>query len=446
MENSNNRPSRVRGSRSPECEQPLLPQRPNLSPRPQGGILAIACVPLITLINCFLGGAITIAIPDIANELGISPELELWPISIFSLTGACTLLICGSLSDHLGCRRTLVLGCILQALACMACGLSRTGPQIIAFRGISGFAASLCLPSATSIIYDELLPGKRRNIALAFMGGGQPVGFALGITLGGLLATTWGWQWGFHIVAIACAVIAFAAASQWSMVAQIDYHRLFSDIDWLGASVASGSIALLLWGFLDVTRNASNAFDLRTGALFVTSGALMVVFVRWQARQQAHGLPRLIDRSMWENRSFWALCASNFIIWGTFNACEQLINLIFQEVQGKSAIEASLMFLPTPISAIIYDIIIGLILHRVSGTLIVASTNLLASFTPLMLALLDATWSYWSAIFPALLLSSVASDASFCVANTQFEEQFPGEMKGLASGDFHKKIIYSTQR
>ncbi|KAK6822403.1 hypothetical protein PG987_013948 [Apiospora arundinis] len=266
MENSNNRPSGVRGSRSPECEQPLLPQRPNLSPRPQGGILAIACVPLITLINCFLGGAITIAIPDIAIELSISPELELW---------------------------------------------------------------------------------------------------------------------------------------------------LVSEIDWLGASVASGSIALLLWGFLDVTRNASNAFDLRTGALFVTSGALMVVFARWQARQQAHGLPRLIDRSMWENRSFWALCVSNFIIWGTSNACEQLINLIFQEVQGKSAIEASLMFLPTPISAIIYDIIIGLILHRVSGTLIVASTNLLASFTPLMLALLDATWSYWAAIFPALLLSSVASDASF---------------------------------
>lgn len=163
----------------------------------------------------------------------------------------------------------------------------------------------------------------------------------------------------------------------------------------------------------------------------------MLAFAKWQARQQSHGLPKLIERSMWKNGSFWALCANNFIIWGTFNACEQLVNLIFQKVQGMSTIEASLMFLPTPISAIIYDIIIGLILHRVSPTFMIASTSILSSFTPLMLALLDPTWSYWAALFPALLFSSVASDASFCVANTQFEEQFPGETKGLASGVFN---------
>jgi nitrate/nitrite transporter NarK len=163
----------------------------------------------------------------------------------------------------------------------------------------------------------------------------------------------------------------------------------------------------------------------------------MVAFAKWQVRQQAHGLPRLIEKSIWKNRSFWALCAINFIIWGTFNACEQLVNLIFQKVQRFSAIDASLMFLPTPISAIIYDVIIGLILHRVSATLMVASTNILSSFTLVMLALLNPTRPYWAAIFPALLFSSVASDASFCVANTMFEEQFPGEMKALASGVFN---------
>lgn len=174
------------------------------------------------------------------------------PISIFALTGACTLLICGALSDRLGSRRTLVLGCLLQAFACIACGLSRTGPQIIAFRGVSGFATSLCMPSATSIIHEEFLPGKRRNIALALMGGGQPVGFAIGITLGGFLTTSYGWQWGFHLAAAACAVIAFAVASQGTMITPIDYRRLVFEIDWMGAFIASISIALLLYGLLYV--------------------------------------------------------------------------------------------------------------------------------------------------------------------------------------------------
>jgi MFS family permease len=108
------------------------------------------------------------------------------------------------------------------------------------------------MPSATSIIYEEFLPGKRRNIVLALMGGGQPVGFALGITLGGVLATSLGWQWGFHIAAIVCVVIAFAVASQSSKTTPISYHGIVYEIDWMGSFIASSSIALLVYGLLYV--------------------------------------------------------------------------------------------------------------------------------------------------------------------------------------------------
>jgi MFS family permease len=108
------------------------------------------------------------------------------------------------------------------------------------------------MPSATSIIYEEFLPGKRRNIALALMGGGQPVGFALGITLGGLLATSLGWQWGFHIAAVVCVVIVIAVASQSAKTKPISYQGLFFEIDWIGAFIASSSIALLVYGLLYV--------------------------------------------------------------------------------------------------------------------------------------------------------------------------------------------------
>jgi hypothetical protein len=78
MENSDDTFGVAGGSTIPDCEQPLLSERPDLSSRPQGGILTIVCVPSITLVNCYLGGIITITIPDISIELGISPELELW--------------------------------------------------------------------------------------------------------------------------------------------------------------------------------------------------------------------------------------------------------------------------------------------------------------------------------------------------------------------------------
>lgn len=87
------------------------------------------------------------------------------------------------------------LGCLFQSIFNLACGFPKTGTQLIAFRAFSGVATSMCLPSAVRIITESLKPGKIRNIAFASMGGGQPLGFSVGLSLGGVLADTIGWQW-----------------------------------------------------------------------------------------------------------------------------------------------------------------------------------------------------------------------------------------------------------
>jgi MFS family permease len=139
-------------------------------------------------------------------------------------------------------------GSALQSVFTVACGLSRTGGQLIVFRGFAGVASSFCLPSAVSIITSTFPVGKRRNIAFAFMGGGQPIGFSIGLTLGGVFAETIGWQWGFHIAAIVNSVIFFLAL--WGLPKSNDqqsitWSRVVNEIDWVGATVASTSLALL---------------------------------------------------------------------------------------------------------------------------------------------------------------------------------------------------------
>ena len=74
-----------------------------------------------------------------------------------------------------------LVGCVLQAGFVLGCGLSQTTTQIILFRGLSGIALSFCLPSAVAIITRSFV-GKRRDFAFAAMGGGQPIGFAVGLT------------------------------------------------------------------------------------------------------------------------------------------------------------------------------------------------------------------------------------------------------------------------
>ena len=141
-----------------------------------------------------------------------------------------------------------LIGSALQSAFTLACGLSSSGPQLILFRGLGGIATSMCLPSAVSIITSTFVPGKRRNIAFAAMGGGQPLGFAIGLTLGGVFASTIGWRWAFHIATIInTGILVLAIWGLPKSKAEVTWSRLRREIDWVGAAIASSSLALLCY-------------------------------------------------------------------------------------------------------------------------------------------------------------------------------------------------------
>lgn len=152
------------------------------------------------------------------------------------------------MADLVGSRLMYLIGSALQSVFTVACGLSKNGSQLILFRGFAGIASSLCLPSAVSIITSTFPTGKRRNAAFATMGAGQPIGFSIGLTLGGVFAQTIGWQWGFHTAAIVNSVIFILAL--WGLPKSSDqqsitWNRVTNEIDWIGAIVASASLAQL---------------------------------------------------------------------------------------------------------------------------------------------------------------------------------------------------------
>lgn len=214
--------------------------------------IVITLVTMITGLGSLITGVVTTATPTIAKDVHLDQSLLLWPASIYSLVSGCTLLICGSLSDVVGYRFMYLAGCLLQGVFNLASGLARNGGELIAFRGLAGLAISFCLPSATSVITNTFPPGQKRNIAFASMGGGQPIGFALGLTLGGVFAGTIGWRWGFFLPAIlnlmlfalSWFVIPVDERSRENMLA-----RLVNDIDWVGAILASTSLAMLSYVF-----------------------------------------------------------------------------------------------------------------------------------------------------------------------------------------------------
>ena len=372
-------------------------------------VVIIASVTLITAISTLLNGLTTVALPTIADELHIPDGVLLWPSSIQALTCGCTLLLSGSVADVLGARFMYLLGCVLQAGFILGCGLSRTATQIIVFRGLSGIAISCCLPSAVSII-TKSFDGRRRNMAFAAMGGGQPVGFSVGLALGGVLTDTIGWRWGFYSAAIFNSVV-FAIAL-WGLPKSVDQpqdaegstaatwsqklQQLKNEIDWVGALIASSLLAMFSYVFASLTGSVTQIRQPSTIAILVTAFLLIPTFIFWVGRQEKLGKPAIIPNSLWRNQIFTIICISVFFIWGAFNAFETILTFYFQRVQLLTAIQSSLRFLPAPVAGAVANIAMGLLVHRVPANWLAVIGCTISAAAPLVMVFATPQSSYWS--------------------------------------------------
>ncbi|KFY89735.1 hypothetical protein V500_05524 [Pseudogymnoascus sp. VKM F-4518 (FW-2643)] len=405
--------------------------------------LVIGLVTYSTGITTFLAGVVTMAIPVITKDLHLPQNLVLWPVTIYSLTCGCTLLICGSISDVVGSRLMFLLGCFLQGISTLACGLSKTGTQLIVFRAFSGIAASFCLPSAVSLINEVFPPGKSRNIAFASMGGAQPVGFGLGLVLGGIITGTIGWPWGFYIASVSNFLMVLLCGWQLprstyqSETSRNVWQRMVSDIDWAGVTMVSTALAIISYIIAVVTGNTSAILLPQNISLLVLSVALLVGFVFWVGRQERLGRPALIPNSLWKNKVFTCICINVFCIWAAFNVFEQYQNFFFQEVQGLSPLEAAIRFLPAPISGALTNVVVGLVVHRVRADWIVISTTIPCVIASVLMAVAKPSWSYWGAAFLANLFNPIAADGIFTVSNLLISSMFPPKTQGVAGGVFN---------
>ncbi|PNS14286.1 Quinidine resistance protein 1 [Sphaceloma murrayae] len=342
----------------------------------------------------------------------------------------------------MGSKVMYLWGTILQTGFVLGSGLARNGFEIILFRGLTGIAISFCLPSAVSIITSSFV-GNQRNMAFAVLGSGQPVGFTVGLVLGGVLAQFVTWRVGFYIgaglIALNIALITWAVPNigagtlTWNEKRQ----QILHDIDWIGAGLASASLAMTSYVFATITGSTRNIREVPTIILLTFGIALVPAFVFWVGRQERLGRPAIIPNSVWKNSYFTTVCLAVFFSWGTFNSVETLLTLYFQEVQKLTPLETSVRFLPCAVAGFTLNLVAGALVHRISANLLVNIGLFVTCAAPLAMTFATPSSSFWTSGFIANVLSAVGVDALFTVANLLITSVFPKKTQALAGGVFN---------
>ncbi|KAK5939593.1 hypothetical protein PMZ80_007972 [Knufia obscura] len=394
----------------------------------------------VTMISSLLSGLVTISLPAMAKDLQISDALLLWPASVYSLTCGCTLILSGAVADVVGSRNMYLVGTFMQSVFTLACGLSKTSIQLIVFRALAGVAISFCLPSAVSLIMTYFPSGRRRNFAFGTMGGGQPLGFTIGLVTGGALTDAVGWQAGLYLAAGINSVLfllALFGLPKLKRETPLTLARLKSEIDWVGAFILSTSLALLLYVFATWTGDLANIRSPESISCLTIGAALLPAFATWVHRQEKLGNAVLIRNSLWRNKAFTSICINVFLIWGSFNATETFMTFLFQDVKGLSATAASIRFLPEPVTGAAVNILIGLFVHRLRANWALQISFIVSALSPLLLAVMRKDSTYWAFEFPAVALVPIATDVLYTISQLIITAEFEENTQALAGGVFN---------
>ncbi|EEH21714.2 hypothetical protein PABG_03930 [Paracoccidioides brasiliensis Pb03] len=429
---------------SPEdgSQPAMMPTDLNVSkPKAVAVIITLACV---SFLNTMGSGILIAALPRIAKDVGIPQALILWPAAVYALAAGCLLLIFGAIADVVGAKLMWVVGSFLFVIFTVAIGVAKTGIQIIIFRTFAGAAISMCLPTAVSLITNTFPKGSWRNFAFAMNGMGQPLGYAVGLVLGGIFTDTIGWRWAYYMMAL--INICLSLVSIWSLPSihknsdarKPWTRRLLEDIDWLGAVIISGALGVLLYVLAMTTSSYYRIGDPQNIALLVVSCALLAAFPCWMHYQVKRGKPALIPNRLWKRASFTSICVSVFFCWASMNGIEYFITLYFQQVEELSALQSSLRFLAHVMMGVSANIATAYLISRVKVRTLAVVSALATMIAPILMATVEVKENYWFRPFWALFLSPVNPDVLFTISNLVISDAFPAEIQSLAGGVFNE--------
>jgi MFS family permease len=388
---------------------------------------ALAVLALAQLVFSLDLNIMFVALPRIGAALGFSSQTEQWVVSAYVVLAAGFMLLGGRISDVLGRRRAFVAALVVYALSSLAGGLAPDQAVVIVARAAQGIGGALLLPATLGLLTTLFEEGPQRNRALAVWGGAGASGLSIGALLGGVLTQALGWPAVFFVNVPLAGLAALAA---------------------LRVIPADGP------------RARRRSFDV-TGALTVTAGATLTVFVLVQGPGVGWGSPLIIAAAalavaflaafgfaearrpdvllpprLVRNRSLRSGVATTALYMATFGTLPYFLTVLLQTRLHQSALATGLGFL-VPALAILAGTQLGeRAATRFGARATLASGFAIGAVGTAALALGFTAGSYL-ALVPGMIVSGVGQGlvwtAMFIVVSTGVAPAEQGVANGLAT-------------
>jgi MFS transporter, DHA2 family, methylenomycin A resistance protein len=389
--------------RGPVTAPPGWSRRHFSEPQRRRLTLLAMCVSLfITQVDITI---VNVALPAIQHSLRTTPgDLE-WVISAYALALAALIPVGGVLGDRYGRKRVLLIGLTIFSLGSLACALSQSAGALIGFRALQGVGGAAMLALTLSIVTETFPAGSRAGAigTWAAIGG---TGFGLGPVAGGVLLSFFGWASVFWVnipFAIVGAALTLVAVPE-------SRNPAARRLDGPGVAASALGLVGMTLGFIEASSHSWRSWPvlgpLAIGAVFLTCFAL------WER----HPRQPMIPPTLLGARSFVGASGLLLIGYGAFSSVLYYVTLLYQDVNGWSALRTGLSWLFMNVPFLLMAQLTGRIDRRQPPSRVVAAGCVVAAIGIFALSRVSTTTPF------------VLTAVGYLVAGAGFGAIVPGVM------------------
>ncbi|WP_116201213.1 MFS transporter [Amycolatopsis circi] len=315
---------------------------------------------LLALLVALLSSTIVSnALPTILADLHGSQSEYTWVVTATLLTSTATTPIWGKLSDLFSKKLLYQIAIVVFTVGSALGGIAQSMPELIAYRALQGIGLG-GLQALIQVVIAAMIAPRDRGRYTGYTGAVFAVATVSGPLIGGLIVDSpLGWRWCFW-VCVPLAVVAFIVLGR---TLKLPVLKRKVRIDWLGATLLVGGVALLLiWVSL-----AGGSFGwVSWSSLAYVGGAIVALALAMFVESRV--AEPVIPLRLFRNRTFTLSVLASLAVGTAMFGGSVFLGQYYQIARGFSPTHAGLMTLPMVLGLAVASTGAGQIISRTGRT------------------------------------------------------------------------------
>lgn len=363
---------------------------------------------LVSTFVVFLNETImSVAIPHLMGDLGVTAGAAQWLTTAFLLTMAVVIPVTGFLLQRINTRPIFILAMSIFSVGTLICAVS-PGLELLVFgRVIQATGTAIMMPLLMTTVM-TLVPPEARGKTMGNISIVMSVAPAIGPAIGGFILNNLEWRWMFILVLpIAIGALILGAVR----IKNVSTTR-YAPLDYLSVVLSALAFGGLVYGISNLGEAAGAEHAIPAWVPIAIGAVAMVLFVLRQVALQ-HQDKALLDLRTFGSKNYTISVVMMAVAMMSLFGTIILLPIYLQNVLGQNTQTIGLMLLPGGLLMGLLGPTVGRLYDRFGPTPLLVPGTIIVAAVMWALTLVDQNTSIW-----AILIGHVAISVGLALVFT----------------------------